>query len=419
MFFYKAYKLLATLLLCLLFSIHFLAAQDIQPIDEGPVPQFEEVIFQTAATTAAISCNSNVNINNDDHLCGAVVVYDDPIVSPPFQDAILVEGLESGSLFPIATTTQTFVATDGSGNVVSCSFDVTVADNEAPMCLTKNVTIYLNTNGEATLTASEVDNGSQDNCGIVSMHLDRTEFSCADAYEYLTTGNTQQVSLTVSDASGNQSVCSAQVKVKYTDNDSDCDGVSDECDVCPGGDDSMDNNGDGLADCAYWPGLFNISDDWKCSNNWRKPKYLICHKNQRNDKRRTKCVSFFRMLLHLYFHPDDYLGPCSDCGNNNNARIAFDDEEDESFQLEADLMVYPNPASDVLNLRISGFQQGEIEIRIANTLGQLLYNETYFNDLSSEEIALKLDNRFSNGIHMVLVSQGDKVYSKQLIVLKN
>lgn len=41
-------------------------------------------------------------------------------------------GLPSGSLFPIGTTTNTFTATDGI-NSATCSFDITVVDNEDPL----------------------------------------------------------------------------------------------------------------------------------------------------------------------------------------------------------------------------------------------------------------------------------------------
>jgi subtilisin-like proprotein convertase family protein len=41
-------------------------------------------------------------------------------------------GLASGSFFPVGTTTNTFVATDGAGNTTTCSFDITIADDQAP-----------------------------------------------------------------------------------------------------------------------------------------------------------------------------------------------------------------------------------------------------------------------------------------------
>ncbi len=43
-----------------------------------------------------------------------------------------VSGLASGSSFPFGVTTNTYEVTDALGNMVSCSFDVTVEDNQAP-----------------------------------------------------------------------------------------------------------------------------------------------------------------------------------------------------------------------------------------------------------------------------------------------
>ncbi|MDH3651121.1 MAG: hypothetical protein OEQ53_15645, partial [Saprospiraceae bacterium] len=48
--------------------------------------------------------------------------------------------------------------------------------------------------------------------------------------------------------------------------DADCDGVGDVCDLCPGGDDSVDNNNDGLPDCAFPPDFEDIVAAWKCGS---------------------------------------------------------------------------------------------------------------------------------------------------------
>lgn len=42
-------------------------------------------------------------------------------------------GLTSGSAFPVGTTVQTFETTDGNGNTATCSFNVIVTDDEAPV----------------------------------------------------------------------------------------------------------------------------------------------------------------------------------------------------------------------------------------------------------------------------------------------
>jgi hypothetical protein len=51
-----------------------------------------------------------------------------------FQQTLVIQtsGLPSGSLFPVGTTTNTFVATDRAGNSTSHSFSVIVSDNTSP-----------------------------------------------------------------------------------------------------------------------------------------------------------------------------------------------------------------------------------------------------------------------------------------------
>ncbi|MFN0728956.1 HYR domain-containing protein [Polaribacter gochangensis] len=118
----------------------------------------------------------------------------------------LVSGPAPGDVFPVGTTTVTYEAVDASGNKVQTSFKVTVKDNVAPTVSTQNITVELDANGTASITAAQVNNGSSDNCAIESMSLDITSFTCANIGE-----NT--VTLTVTDASGNTASQTAVVTV--------------------------------------------------------------------------------------------------------------------------------------------------------------------------------------------------------------
>jgi gliding motility-associated-like protein len=82
----------------------------------------------------SISCPSDISVNNDQGICGAVVNFSIPQTDDNcgVQSVIQTAGLPSGSLFPIGTTTNTFVVTDIHGNTATCSFTVTVTDNEGP-----------------------------------------------------------------------------------------------------------------------------------------------------------------------------------------------------------------------------------------------------------------------------------------------
>jgi len=115
-------------------------------------------------------------------------------------------GLPSGSVFPVGTTTNTYVVTDGSGNTATCSFDVTVTDTEAPNAVCNNITINLDALGTASITVTDIDGGSTDNCAIATTSIDITSFDCS------TTG-ANNVELTVTDIYGNIGTCTAIVTV--------------------------------------------------------------------------------------------------------------------------------------------------------------------------------------------------------------
>ncbi len=116
---------------------------------------------------------------------------------------------DAGYPFPLGSNTLTFEARDGNGNTASCSFTVTVEDNEAPTATCQDATVYLDATGKASLLASKVDNGSSDNCSV-SLSVSPSSFGCGDLG-----GNT--VTLTVSDMDGNSSHCTATITVEDTE----------------------------------------------------------------------------------------------------------------------------------------------------------------------------------------------------------
>ncbi len=79
----------------------------------------------------------------------------------------------------------TLTVTDAGGNTSTCEATVDVEDNLEPVARCQNVTIYLDDTGKASLTAADVDNGSFDNCGITSLSIDKTDFTCADVGDNL------------------------------------------------------------------------------------------------------------------------------------------------------------------------------------------------------------------------------------------
>ncbi len=109
----------------------------------------------------------------------------------------------------VGPNTVTLTVTDNNGNVSTCTSTVTVEDNVAPVALCQDITVQLDAAGMASITTGDIDNGSNDACGIASLSLDITNFDCSDVGVNL-------VTLTVTDNNGNVSTCTANVTVEDT-----------------------------------------------------------------------------------------------------------------------------------------------------------------------------------------------------------
>jgi hypothetical protein len=99
----------------------------------------------------------------------------------------------------------TLTVTDNRGNVTKQTVTVVVVDKTAPMVLAAGLEVRL-LNGRATIEAADIDYGSTDNCGIASITLDKTTFTCANV-------GPNQVTLTVTDRSGNVAKQTVEVVV--------------------------------------------------------------------------------------------------------------------------------------------------------------------------------------------------------------
>ncbi len=106
-------------------------------------------------------------------------------------------------------TTITMTADDGNGNTSTCTFDVILNDNTNPTAVCQNITVYLDGAGNATITAADVDGGSTDNCGAVTLSATPTAFTCANI-------GTNSVTLTATDGNSNTDNCTATVTVQDT-----------------------------------------------------------------------------------------------------------------------------------------------------------------------------------------------------------
>ncbi|WMW77971.1 LamG-like jellyroll fold domain-containing protein [Flavobacterium sp. 20NA77.7] len=133
----------------------------------------------------------------------------------------------------IGTNIVTLTVTDGNGNINTGTATVTVTDTILPTVVTQNASVTLNAQGTATVTATQVNNGSFDNCSIATITVSPSSFTCANI-------GTNTVTVTVTDASGNVSSSTAIVTVVLDNSisaNNDLDAIPDNCD------DDDDNDG--------------------------------------------------------------------------------------------------------------------------------------------------------------------------------
>ncbi|MEZ4817110.1 MAG: HYR domain-containing protein [Flavobacteriaceae bacterium] len=117
-----------------------------------------------------ISCPANITADNAAGQCGAVVNF--AAVAVDTEDGNISGSIvytpDTGSFFPVGTTTVTASVTDSDGNTATCTFDVTVVDAEDPAVTCADFTAQLDASGMVTVLPSDVASAT-DNCPGVTL----------------------------------------------------------------------------------------------------------------------------------------------------------------------------------------------------------------------------------------------------------
>jgi hypothetical protein len=176
----------------------------------GTVNSFCINFEMQTGTPPVISCIPDFTANNDEGVCGAVVNYTPATAidgdTGEALPVVLTGGGATGTEFAVGDNEVTFTATNAYGSQSSCTFIISVLDNEAPMAVCADYTVTLDASGNGSLVAADLDGGSTDNCAVTDLTASQTAFTCANV-------GSVTVTLTVSDDAGNTSTCEANVTV--------------------------------------------------------------------------------------------------------------------------------------------------------------------------------------------------------------
>jgi predicted extracellular nuclease len=332
-------------------------------------------------------------------------------------------------------------------------------DVTPPSASCKPVTITLS-NGSATITPADIDNGSTDECGDVTLSVSKAQFDCSDIGE-----NT--VTLTVTDATGNTSSCTAVVTVvgeipacsitAIPDNAIYTGGIPTNIYLGYGPQTvTLAVNATGGAPFTYsWSGaaglsctscnnptftptvqgtyLFNVTvtNTYGCTTTCsiticvldiRVPgtngkKVYLCHAPPDNPANtQSLAVNVNAVITHLADHTGDKLGQCgqdpcntllSRSGTGNSTSVS------DLIKQHLSITVLPNPSRNYFTLSIEAKKDTEIRCRIFDINGRLINQKSGITPNAVFRTGSELDA----GVYFAEVIQGNEKKVVKLIKL--
>jgi hypothetical protein len=426
------------------------------------------ILTEPALQLPVLRCAPSVTVTSAATACGAIVTYAAPVGSHPCLPITTTRtaGPASGTLFPVGTTTVTYTARDNAGHATSCSFLVTVNDVTRPVLYTRNISVCLS-NGVATITPAQVSAGAYDACGIASLTLSRTTFTCANL-------GSNTVTLTATDVHGNVTTATAVVTVTGTVGQLPAIvatampgsylngttlslgyGSASAMLTASGGTNYTWSPSRGLSNArianpvftAYSPGTYTYTvtattaggcqatrtitlrvEDVRCGNGCgNQAKVIVCHNGH------EICISVNAVPAHLAH--GDKLGSCnSGCGNNGGDDDDDDDDDDDkghhsrsaapappvaSIDGPSEFAIFPNPASDAATVSFRAVADGKAKAELFNQLGQRVL-VLFDGEVSSGQLyTLPLDGQqLAIGLYECHLVVNGKVQQRRLIIAR-
>ncbi|MBX2875716.1 MAG: T9SS type A sorting domain-containing protein [Saprospiraceae bacterium] len=305
-------------------------------------------------------------------------------------------GMGESLSYKVGTQTSLYVRGENGCDDIGeeCFVLELMIEEMAPIAICQDISINL---GD-TFTPADLDGGSSDNCPDFVFSVAIEALDCKALGD-----NT--VLLFIEDSAGQRDSCEAIITV--IGEDEDCDGVADECDECPSGDDKVDNNGNNIPDCTEALAVDQIIEAWRCGP--QLDSVFVCRiTNGDPSSAQTECRSPSEVADVL--NTGGYLGPCGNtpCGNITSSA---------SITERIGLRIFPNPARDQVRIEIPNISLGRSALYLYNSFGQLIYQSPIAQQRQGA-ISWELAD-LPAGIYFIsLENQQGSLRIQKLIVLK-
>ncbi|MEI6410899.1 MAG: T9SS type A sorting domain-containing protein [Bacteroidota bacterium] len=291
----------------------------------------------------------------------------------------------------VGNSTVTLQVTDRSNNTATCTAIVTVRDLTPPVAVCKNINVFLDDAGHAVITGSNVDGGSTDACGIASRSLNLNQFDCGQV------GATPvPVLLTVKDQSNNQASCTAMVSVK--------DNLAPTA-VCENT--TINLNAQGTA-TVYGANLAGNSFD-----NCAVWSFTPVAKNYTTANIGTN---------NLSITVKDFSGNGATCVSQIVIKPFQGIQAPANRSLETDAIadwhLFPNPASDIVNIQFQLHVNQVYQVRVFDLSGKLILEKTENGSAGDNQCNLDIQTLVS-GAYIVQLQSKDIFKTMKLAVQRD
>jgi len=165
--------------------------------------------FSISCTPPSITCPGDITVSNESGKCGAVVTWSVTATGNPTPTVSC--NPSSGTFFPVGTTTVTCTATNSCGTA-TCSFKVTVVDEEKPVVTCPIPASQYHTDEGKCFASLSFAAQASDNCGVDTIEYFADGDKISFPYDFPVGDTTVQVVAT--DIHGNKSECTFTVTVK-------------------------------------------------------------------------------------------------------------------------------------------------------------------------------------------------------------
>ncbi|MDX2302293.1 MAG: HYR domain-containing protein, partial [Microscillaceae bacterium] len=128
---------------------------------------FSVTVTEGQPAELSIAAIADITVSNDPGVCGATVILPEAVVTGGEGEITITN--DAPEIFPVGTTTVTYTATDGAGQTVSTSFDVTVNDTETPVFTAGVDDLFLSTDAPSEIFL--LDPVVSDNCPEATFEL--------------------------------------------------------------------------------------------------------------------------------------------------------------------------------------------------------------------------------------------------------